>query len=51
MVNTMSNLGSVLNLPLDVSIDLPSIMKTKTVAVYYLGRGLAETHGNKTKAS
>lgn len=39
----------ILNRPLEHGIDLPEIMKT--VAVHYLERGLAETHGNKTKAS
>ena len=39
----------ILNQPLGEGINLPEIMKT--VAVHYLERGLAETHGNKTKAA
>ncbi|MCG2749189.1 MAG: sigma 54-interacting transcriptional regulator [Desulfobulbaceae bacterium] len=39
----------ILNQPLGQGIDLPGIMKT--VAVHYLERGLAEAHGNKTKAA
>jgi transcriptional regulator with PAS, ATPase and Fis domain len=39
----------VLNQPLGEGFNLPDIMKT--VAVHYLERGLAEAHGNKTKAS
>ena len=39
----------ILNRLLEHGINLPEIMKT--VAVHYLERGLAEAHGNKTKAS
>jgi len=39
----------ILNRPLEHGINLPEIMKT--VAVHYLERGLAEAHGNKTKAA
>jgi len=39
----------ILNRPLAEGINLPEIMKT--VAVHYLERGLAEAHGNKTKAA
>jgi len=39
----------ILNQPLEPAIDLPAIMKT--VAVHYLERGLAQAHGNKTKAA
>lgn len=39
----------ILNQPLGGGIDLPAIIKT--VAVHYLKRGLAESHGNKTKTA
>ena len=39
----------ILNQPLGEGINLPGIIKT--VAVHYLERGLAETHGNKTKTA
>jgi len=39
----------ILNQPLEGGIDLPATMKT--VALHYLQRGLAENHGNKTKAA
>jgi len=39
----------ILNQPLAHGIDLPKIINT--VAVHYLKRGLAETHGNKTSTA
>ncbi len=39
----------VLNQPMGQGINLPEIMKS--VAVHYLERGLAKTHGNKTDAA
>ncbi len=39
----------ILNQPVTQGIDLPEIMKT--VAVHYLEKGLAETHGNKTETA
>jgi len=44
-----SSTGQILNRPLDQGIDLPGIMKT--VAVHYLEKGMAQAHGNKTKAA
>ena len=41
--------GGILNQSVEQGIDLPEIMKT--VAVHYLEKGLAETHGNKTETA
>ena len=43
------NSENILNCPLEQGIDLPGIMKT--VAVHYLEKGMAQAHGNKTKAA
>ncbi|HXW68024.1 MAG TPA: helix-turn-helix domain-containing protein, partial [Dissulfurispiraceae bacterium] len=47
----VSDMGGefILNKPLEEGIQLPAIMNS--VAVHYLGRGLAASHGNKTKAA
>ena len=39
----------ILNQPVSTGVNLPGIIKT--VAVHYLQRGIAETHGNKTKTA